>query len=78
MFQCPVCGEFMEALTNLHCLTKHHTNKKDLLAKYGSPRFVMPVLSRDVQRWLTSIQVIRKSDFELSQYGAKRRSFLRS
>jgi hypothetical protein len=77
MFQCPVCGELLEALTNLHCVSRHQTSKTSFLSTYGTPKYVTPTMNRDVQRWIRDAQVIRAGDFEVAQ-GAARNQFRKS
>jgi len=67
MFQCPVCGDLLEALTNNHCMSRHHLTKHELLALYGAPKYIIPMMNRDVQKWIRDAQVIRRGDFEVAQ-----------
>jgi hypothetical protein len=67
LFQCPICGELMEALTNNHCTVHHDMTKKELIHKYGSPKYVTPVMTRAVQQWIRESQVITKVDFDVAQ-----------
>lgn len=71
MFQCPLCGELMEALTNIHCMNKHQLSKRELIARHGSPRYVAPRMTREVQQWIRDAQVISKADFEVAQAAAR-------
>lgn len=71
MFQCPACGELLEALTNVHCLARHHTTRRDLVANHGTPKYVAPQMSRDVERWVHECQVITRMDFEVAQASAR-------
>jgi hypothetical protein len=71
MFQCPACGELLEALTNVHCITRHQVTKSDLIASLGSPKCVVPQMSRDVQQWVRNSQVITRADFEVAQASAR-------
>ncbi len=77
MFQCPLCGELLEALTNVHCLTKHNLTRTDLVACHGAPKYVTPQMSRDIQRWIRESQVITRMDFEVSQ-GSVRNQYRRT
>lgn len=67
MFQCPLCGDLLEALTNNHCMSRHHLSKHEMLSLYGSPKYIIPMVNREVQKWIRDAQVIRKADFEVSQ-----------
>lgn len=71
MFQCPICGELLEALTNVHCLSKHQTSKRDLIATHGSPKYITPQMTREVQKWVKETQVITRLDFEVAQASAR-------
>jgi len=71
MYQCPVCGELLEALTNVHCLRRHHITRRELIADYGSPKFVTPKLTADIQKWLKNTQIITKTDFDMAQASAR-------
>jgi hypothetical protein len=71
MFQCPVCGQLLEALTNVHCMTCHQTTKQELIQRYGPPKYVTPVMSREVQRWIREVQVLKSSDFDTPQLAAR-------
>jgi hypothetical protein len=71
LFQCPVCGELMEALTNVHCVARHQTTKQELIARHGAPKYVAPRIDSEVQRWIRDAQVITKLDFELAQAAAR-------
>lgn len=67
MFQCPICGELLETLTNVHCMTQHQTTRRECIEKHGSPKYVSPTMNRDVQRWIRNSQVITRMDFEMAQ-----------
>ncbi|GGI98039.1 hypothetical protein GCM10010885_04590 [Alicyclobacillus cellulosilyticus] len=67
MFLCPVCGELVEALTNAHCMTRHQLAKREVVARYGPPRYIAPRLTREIQRWIQEAQVIRRADFDVPQ-----------
>lgn len=71
MFQCPVCGELMEILTNYHCMNKHDSTKKELLDKYGAPKYVSPAMSREVQNWIRESTIITRVDFDIAQAAAR-------
>lgn len=71
MFQCPACGELVEALTNLHCLSRHQRTKRDFLVEYGAPKYITPTMTREVQQWIKESQIIGKLDFELAQAAAR-------
>jgi hypothetical protein len=71
MFQCPACGELMEALTNIHCLSRHQRSKQELIGEYGEPKYVTPTMSREVQKWIRDSQVITRMDFEVAQAAAR-------
>ncbi len=67
VFQCPICGELMEALTNFHCKSRHQMSRKDLVHSHGMPKYVSPAMRREVQQWIRSSQVINRLDFEVAQ-----------
>jgi hypothetical protein len=71
LFQCPVCGELMEALTNVHCMARHQTTKRELIARHGAPKYVAPRINSEVQRWIRDAQVITKLDFDMAQAAAR-------
>ncbi|RIV28738.1 hypothetical protein D2Q93_01715 [Alicyclobacillaceae bacterium I2511] len=71
MFQCPVCGELMEALTNFHCLTQHHLSKHEVIARHGAAKYVAPRMNREVQQWIRNAQIISRSDFDIAQSAAR-------
>ncbi|WDL98009.1 hypothetical protein [Alicyclobacillus sp. ALC3] len=71
MFQCPACGELLEALTNVHCRTHHRASRTELIARYGTPKYIIPAVNRDVQRWIRDVQVIKRLDFDLAQAAAR-------
>ncbi len=71
MFQCPACGELLEALTNVHCQLKHHVSKEKFIGQYGVPKYVTPTMNRDIQRWIHDSQIIRRGDFEVAQAAAR-------
>lgn len=71
MFQCPICGELMEALTNLHCKSRHHMSRKELVDHYGLPKYVAPMMRRDVQQWIRKSQLITRLDFDVAQAAAR-------
>ena len=71
MFQCPICGELMEALTNFHCQTQHRMSRKELTDRFGTPKYVSPAMRRDVQAWIRSARVLTKLDFDLAQLAAR-------
>ncbi len=71
MFQCPICGELMEALTNYHCKSKHCMSRKELTESHGMPKYVSPAMKREVQQWIRSAQVITRLDFEVPQAAAR-------
>jgi len=71
LFQCPVCGELLEALTDVHCRSKHQISKQAFIAAYGVPKYLSPILNRDVQRWIRASQVITRMDFEMVQSAAR-------
>lgn len=61
----------MEALTNVHCVTKHQISKREMIARYGSPKYVAPRITREVQQWIRDAQIISKADFEVAQAAAR-------
>lgn len=67
MFQCPVCGELMEILTNNHCMQKHAMSKRELVEKFGTPKYVSPTMSREVQNWIRESTIITRVDFDIAQ-----------
>ncbi|MBX5437094.1 MAG: hypothetical protein IRZ33_07745 [Alicyclobacillaceae bacterium] len=67
MFQCPACGELLEALTHVHCRSRHQLSKDELVARYGQPKYVAPQMSREIQRWIRESQIITRLDFEMAQ-----------
>lgn len=71
MFQCPACGELLEALTNRHCWLRHQTSREELLARHGQPKYVVPKMNRDVQRWIHDAQIIKRVDFDVAQAAAR-------
>jgi isopenicillin N synthase-like dioxygenase len=71
MFQCPICGELMEILTNNHCVNKHNLTKKELLDRYGTPKYVTPTMSREVQNWIRESTIITRMDFDIAQAAAR-------
>lgn len=71
MYQCPVCGELLEALTNIHCMSKHQSTRQEFIASFGAPKFVTPKLTREVQRWIHEAQIITRTDFEVAQASAR-------
>ncbi len=77
MFQCPICGELMEALTNNHCQSRHQMSRNDLIGRFGVPKYVTPAMKREIQQWIRSSQVITRMDFEVAQ-GAVRNQIKRS
>ena len=77
VFQCPICGELMEALTNNHCQSRHHMSRKEIVSRYGVPKYVTPAMKREIQQWIHSSQVITRMDFEVAQ-GAVRNQVKRS
>ncbi|MCF8565287.1 hypothetical protein LLE49_11225 [Alicyclobacillus tolerans] len=71
MFQCPICGELMEMLTNIHCVKRHQTTRKECIELYGPPKYVTPTMNREIQRWIRDSQVISKLDFDIAQAAAR-------
>lgn len=71
MFQCPICGELMEILTNNHCVNKHNLTKKELIDRYGTPKYVTPTMSREVQNWIRESTIITRMDFDIAQAAAR-------
>jgi hypothetical protein len=71
LFQCPVCGQLLEALTNVHCMTLHQATKREIIERYGPPKYVAPVINREIQRWLREVQVIKSSDFDTPQLAVR-------
>lgn len=71
VFQCPVCGELMEALTNFHCKSRHRMSRKELVDTHGTPKYVAPAMRRDVQQWIRASQVITRLDFDVAQAAAR-------
>ncbi len=71
VFQCPLCGELMEALTNYHCKSRHQMSRKELVDSCGMPKYVSPAMKREVQQWIRSSQVISRLDYEISQAAAR-------
>ena len=67
VFQCPICGELMEALTNYHCASRHHMSRKELVYQHGMPKYVSPAMKREVQQWIRASQVITSLDYEVAQ-----------
>lgn len=61
----------MEALTNVHCVTKHQISKCEVIARYGSAKYVAPRITREVQQWIREAQIISKADFEVAQAAAR-------
>lgn len=61
----------MEALTNVHCVTRHQMSKRELTARYGAAKYVAPRITREVQRWIRDAQIISKADFEVAQAAAR-------
>lgn len=62
----------MEALTNVHCVSRHQITKRELIARHGSPKYVAPRINSEVQRWIRDAQVITRLDFDLAQAAARR------
>lgn len=71
MFQCPICGQLMEALTNYHCQTQHRMTRKELVNAFGLPKYVSPAMRRDVQEWIRSSRVLNKLDFDIAQLAVR-------
>ncbi len=71
MFQCPVCGELLEALTNIHCQLKHHVSKAEFITQNGLPKYVTSSMNRDIQDWIRDSQIIRRGDFDIAQAAAR-------
>lgn len=71
LFRCPACGELLEALTTVHCTARHDLNRKELIERFGPPEFITLSVSRDVQRWISEAQVIRRLDFDMAQAAAR-------
>ncbi|QQE80350.1 hypothetical protein [Alicyclobacillus sp. SO9] len=71
MYQCPVCGELMDALTNVHCVSKHQETRREFIAHHGAPKFVSPRLTGDIQRWIRATQIITRTDFDVAQASAR-------
>lgn len=71
LFQCPLCGELLEALTNVHCVSKHQLSRRELIARHGSAKYVAPRITREVQEWIRDAQIISKADFEVAQAAAR-------
>lgn len=67
MFQCPACGELLEILTNYHCKSRHGITKKELIERYGAPKYVLPLMSREVQNWIRESTIITRVDFDVAQ-----------
>ena len=67
MFQCPVCGELMEALTDYHCKSRHRMSRKELVTQHGMPKYAAPAMRREVQQWIRASQVITRVDFDVAQ-----------
>lgn len=67
VFQCPVCGELMEALTNFHCTSRHGMSRREIVNQYGLPKYVAPMMRSDVQQWIRKAQVITRIDFDVAQ-----------
>jgi hypothetical protein len=61
----------MEALTNVHCMARHQTTKRELIARHGAPKYVAPRINSEVQRWIRDAQVITKLDFDMAQAAAR-------
>lgn len=61
----------MEALTNYHCMSRHHMSRKELVDQHGMPRYVSPAMKREVQQWIRSSQVITRLDYEVAQAAAR-------
>lgn len=61
----------MEALTNLHCKSRHQMSRKELVDHYGLPKYVAPVMRRDVQQWIRKSQLITRLDFDVAQAAAR-------
>lgn len=71
VFQCPVCGELMEALTNFHCVSRHRMTRRDVVDGHGMPKYVSPAMKREIQQWIRSSQLISKIDFDVAQAAAR-------
>lgn len=71
MFQCPICGELLEILTNNHCVNKHYLTKKELIDRFGTPKYVTPTMSREVQNWIRESTIITRMDFDIAQAAAR-------
>ncbi|BCJ86469.1 hypothetical protein skT53_14540 [Effusibacillus dendaii] len=68
MNQCPLCHEVVEILTNYHCQTKHGISKKEIVKKYGEPKYFEPHTSRELSDWLKENTVfVGKKDFDIPQ-----------
>lgn len=78
LFQCPVCGELLEALTSIHCNSRHYLTKRELIARYGTPKYVAPRIDRAVQRWIRDAQVITRTDFDMAQAAARNQLRMRA
>ncbi|MDQ0188927.1 hypothetical protein JI721_02395 [Alicyclobacillus cycloheptanicus] len=42
-----------------------------MIERFGSPKYVIPAVSQDVQRWIRDAQVIRRLDFDVPQAAAR-------
>lgn len=71
LFQCPMCGELLEALTNIHCKSRHYLTRRELIARHGAPKYIAPRVDRAVQRWIRDAQVITRTDFDMAQAAAR-------
>lgn len=72
MFECPLCGELVQYLTNNHCITKHNMTRKELIKKYGSPKYKGDMRSREINAWINkTTYVIHESNFGYAQASAK-------
>lgn len=61
----------MEILTNNHCVNKHNLTKKELIDRYGTPKYVTPTMSREVQNWIRESTIITRMDFDIAQAAAR-------
>lgn len=67
MFQCPLCHEYMLALTTIHA-SKHNMTRDELKAAYGQPKYAHDTRTKEVNEWLRKQEhIITELDFALPQ-----------
>jgi len=45
--------------------------RKELVDNYGLPKYVAPMMRRDVQQWIRKSQLITRLDFDVAQAAAR-------